>query len=146
MVPHRIYNFKSSVPLKNSYSFLKFYNGSTYNYHFIRKELADEFEKQFLCLEEDTEKDIAFTVPKEEEVTRVHGMKKNLQQIYPADCNLLIGQYLWQTHYLLLLINFLKKFIKINVNTDLIIKNVKRTELNINILTSFLNTQNIKMI
>ena len=82
MVPHRICNFKSSVPLKNSYSFLKFYNGSTYNYHFIRKELADEFEKQFLCLEEDTEKDIAFTVPKEEEVTRVLMERRRIYNRY----------------------------------------------------------------
>ena len=38
-----------------------------------------EFKKQFLCLEEDTEKYITFTVPIEEEVTRVHGIEKNLQ-------------------------------------------------------------------
>ena len=32
-----------------------FYNGSTYNYHFIIKELAEEFEGQFECLGENTE-------------------------------------------------------------------------------------------
>ena len=33
-----------------------FHNGSNYDYHFIIKELAEEFEKQFTCLGEITEK------------------------------------------------------------------------------------------
>ena len=33
-----------------------FHNGSTYDYHFIIKELAEEFEGQFECLGENTEK------------------------------------------------------------------------------------------
>ena len=33
-----------------------FYNGSTYDYHVIIKELAKEFEGQFECLGENTEK------------------------------------------------------------------------------------------
>ena len=37
-----------------------FHNGSTYDYHFIIKELAKEFESQFECLGEDTEKYITF--------------------------------------------------------------------------------------
>ena len=45
--------------------------GSNYDYHFIIKELAEEFEKQFICLGENTEKYIAFTVPIEKEVTRI---------------------------------------------------------------------------
>ena len=40
-----------------------FYNGSTYDYHFIIKELAEEFSGQFECLEENTEKYIIFSVP-----------------------------------------------------------------------------------
>ena len=38
-------------------------NGSTYDYHFIIKELAEEFEWQFECLGENTEKYITFSVP-----------------------------------------------------------------------------------
>ena len=34
-------------------------------YHFIIKELADAFKKQFTCLGEDTEKYITFAVPTE---------------------------------------------------------------------------------
>ena len=37
-----------------------FYNGSTYDYHFIIKELAEEFEGEFECLGEKTEKYITF--------------------------------------------------------------------------------------
>ena len=37
-----------------------FHNGSNYDYRFIIKELAKEFEKQFSCLGKDTEKYIAF--------------------------------------------------------------------------------------
>ena len=32
------------------------FHGSKYDYHFIIKELAEEFKKQFTCLEENTEK------------------------------------------------------------------------------------------
>ena len=32
------------------------YNGSNYDHHFIIKELAEEFKKQFTCLGENTEK------------------------------------------------------------------------------------------
>ena len=33
-----------------------FHNRSTYNYHFIMKELAEELEGEFECLGENTEK------------------------------------------------------------------------------------------
>ena len=48
-----------------------FHNGSNHDYHFIIKELAGEFKKQFTCLGESTEKYITFTVPK----------KKRLQEL-----------------------------------------------------------------
>ena len=40
-----------------------FHNGSTYDYHFIIKELAKEVEGNFECLGENTEKHITFSVP-----------------------------------------------------------------------------------
>ena len=40
-----------------------FHNGSTYDYHFIIKELACELEGNFECLGENTEKYITFSVP-----------------------------------------------------------------------------------
>ena len=40
-----------------------FYNGSTYDYHFIVKELVKEFNGNFECLGENTEKYITLSVP-----------------------------------------------------------------------------------
>ena len=40
-----------------------FHNGSTYDYHFIIKELVKEFNGNFECLGENTEKYITFSVP-----------------------------------------------------------------------------------
>ena len=40
------------------------------------------------------------------------------------------AQNLWQAHYKILSIILLKKFRKLNVNMDMIIKNVKHVELN----------------
>ena len=40
-----------------------FHNGSTYDYHFIIKELACEFDGNFECLGENTEKYVTFSVP-----------------------------------------------------------------------------------
>ena len=40
-----------------------FPNGSTYDYHFVTKKLAEEFKGEFECLGENTEKYIAFSVP-----------------------------------------------------------------------------------
>ena len=50
---HRICNLRYKV-LKEIQ--VVFHNGSTYDYHFIIKELAKEFEGEFECLGEDTEK------------------------------------------------------------------------------------------
>ena len=40
-----------------------FHNGSTYDYHFIIRQFAEEFEGEFKCLGENTEKYITFSVP-----------------------------------------------------------------------------------
>ena len=45
-----------------------FHNGSTYDYHFIIKELAKEFDGNFECLGENTEKFITFSVPIKKEI------------------------------------------------------------------------------
>ena len=47
-----------------------FRNGSTYDYHFIIKELAEEFKGEFECLGENTEKYITFSVPIKKETTK----------------------------------------------------------------------------
>ena len=40
-----------------------FHNSSTYDYHFIIKELVKEFDENFECLGENTEKYVTFSVP-----------------------------------------------------------------------------------
>ena len=52
-------------------------------------------------------------------------MEKKLQKIYLAEYSLLIAKDLWQAHYQILSIIFLKEFIKLNVNTGTMIKDVK---------------------
>ena len=47
-----------------------FHNGSTHDYHFIIKELAEEFEGEFECLGENTENCITFSVPIKKEIAR----------------------------------------------------------------------------
>ena len=47
----------------------------------------------------------------------------------------------WQAHYQILPIISLKEFTKLNVNTDMRIKNAKGLELNNNIVSAVLNTQ-----
>ena len=73
-------------------------------------------------------------------------MEKKLQKLYLTYYNLLIAQDLWQPHHQILSRIFLKGFIELNVNTDMMIKNMKLVELNISIATVFLNTSILKMI
>ena len=73
-------------------------------------------------------------------------MEMKLQKIYLTYYSLLIVQDLWQAHYKILSIIFLKEFIVFNVNLDTMKKNVKLMELNISIATVFLNIQILKMI
>ena len=123
---HSISNLKYNV-LKN---FLKdFHNGWNYDHCFIVIELAEEFKKQFIWLVENIEKHITFAIPIEKEVTRIdkNGEKitQNLSDIWSS-------------------ILFLKKFVKLNVNLDMKIKNEKLVELSISIATVFLNMQTLR--
>ena len=56
---HKIYNLKYSLPKE---ILIVYYNGSNYDYHFIAKEFAEEFENQFNCFGEKTEKHITYSV------------------------------------------------------------------------------------
>ena len=57
---HNICNLRYKVPKEIP---VVFHNGSTYDYHFIIKELVKEFDGNFECLGENTEKYITFSVP-----------------------------------------------------------------------------------
>ena len=79
---HSICNLKYGVPKKIP---IVFHSGSNYDYHFIMKELAQEFKKQFTCLGENTEKYITFTVTIEE----VRRIDKNGEEITKNICYIL---------------------------------------------------------
>ena len=73
-------------------------------------------------------------------------MESKLQKTNPTDYNLLTVQDLWKAHFQALSIILLMEFIKLNVNLDIIMKNVKRMELNTKTLSAILNIKSIKMI
>ena len=79
---HSICNLKYSVPKKIP---IVFQNGSNYDHHFIIKELAEEFTKQFTCFGKNTEKYI--TVPIEKEATKIY---KNGEEITKYMSNILL--------------------------------------------------------
>ena len=100
---HSIYNLRYKTPKGIS---VVFHIGSTYDYHFIIKELAKEFEGQFECLGENTEKYITFSVPIKKELdngktityklkfidsfrfmsTSLSKLADNLSEIYSKKC------------------------------------------------------------
>ena len=57
---HNICNLRYKIPKEIP---VVFHNGSTYDYHFIIKELVKEFVDNFECLGENAEKYITFSVP-----------------------------------------------------------------------------------
>ena len=71
---HNICNLRYKVPKEIP---VVFHNGSTYDCHFIIKELVKEFEGNFDCLGENTEKYITFAVPLKKKIEN-----KNLKITY----------------------------------------------------------------
>ena len=56
---YKICNLRYSTPREIP---VVFHNGSSYDYHFVIKGLAEEFERDFECLRENIEKYITFSV------------------------------------------------------------------------------------
>ena len=71
---HNICNSRYKVPREVP---VVFHNGSTYGYHFIIKELVKEFDGNFECLGENTEKYITFSVPLKKKIEN-----KNIEITY----------------------------------------------------------------
>ena len=61
---HSICNLNYKLPQEIP---VKIHSGSKYDYHFIIKELVEEFKGEFECLGEKTEKCIIFSVPTKKE-------------------------------------------------------------------------------
>ena len=62
---HNMCNLRYKTPKEIP---VAFHNGSTYDYHFINKELVKEFDGNFECLGENTEKYITFSVPMKKKI------------------------------------------------------------------------------
>ena len=101
---HSICNLRYKIPKEIP---ILFHNGSTYDYHFIIKQLAEEFKGKFDCLGESTEKYIFFSVP-------IYKKLIMMKQSY-TNQNVLIALDLCQHHCQVLLINSLR-FTKKNAN------------------------------
>ena len=117
---HSIRNLKYSVLKKIC---IVFHIGANFDYHFIIKELPEEFEGKFNCLGKNTEKYITFPIPIEKEVKRID---KSL-----LDYNLLTVQDLWPLHYQILSIILSERSQKLSVQT---------------VTSAVLNTQTLKMV
>ena len=122
---HSIYNLNYSIPKNIA---IVFHNESNYVYHFMIRELVEEFENQFTCLGENSEKYITFSIPIQKEVIRTDKNGENLQNNYLTDYNLLILQCSWQAHYQMLSIISLKELITLNVNMDTMIKKMQNLQ------------------
>ena len=65
---HNICNLRYKTPKEIS---IVFHNGSKYDYHFIIIGLAENFEGEFECLGENTEKYITFFSTNQKEITKI---------------------------------------------------------------------------
>ena len=63
-----------------------FHNGYTYDYHFIIKELVKEFEGNFDCLNENTEKYITFSVPIKKKIENKASIEINYKKKFIDSC------------------------------------------------------------
>ena len=101
---YNICNLRYKVPKEIP---IVFHNGSAYDYHFIIKELLKEFEGNFECLGENTEKYITFSVPIKKKIEN-----KDLEITYKIK---FIVIDLCHHRYLNLLTIYLKESIIINI-------------------------------
>ena len=80
---HNICNLRYKVPKEIP---VVFHNGSTYDYHFIIKELVKEFEGNFDCLGENTEKYITFSVPIKKKIENKASIEINYKIKFIDSC------------------------------------------------------------
>ena len=80
---HNICNLRYKVPEEIP---VVFHNGSTYDYHFIMKELVKEFDGNFDCLGENTEKYITFSVPIKKTIENKASIEINYKIKFIGSC------------------------------------------------------------
>ena len=123
-----------------------FYNGSSYDYHFIIKELAKEFKKQFTCLGENIEKYMTFTILIEKEVTKIAKIGEKITKNISYILQFIDSARFMASSLSSLVNNLLEGHHRIKFNLNMTMKNVKHVELNISIATFFLNIRILNMI
>ena len=112
---------KYSVPIKVP---IVFYNGCNYDYNFIIKDLAKEFEQKFNGLGENIEKYITFSITIEKEVIRIDKSGEGITKAIFFKLQFIDSARFLQGHYQIIFIILLEKFRELNVNIGLIIKNM----------------------
>ena len=115
-------------------------------YLIIIKELAEEFKGQFTCLGENTERYITFSIPIKNEVTRINKKEEKVTKTISYRLQFIDSARFMIRNFQVSLIILLKEFMKLKVNMDMIVKNVKHAELNTKIVNTALNMQTLKMI
>ena len=108
-----------------------FHDVSTYDYHFIIKELAKEFEGQFECLGGSTEKYITFSVSINKELDKSKLITKLSKLITKYKLRFIDSFRLCQPYYqnlLTIYLNFIAKNVEIKtVNLNVSLKDLKIT-------------------
>ena len=79
---HSICTLRYSI-LKQIIAFFR--SWPNYDYNFIIKDVAEELERQFTCLRENTEKCIKFSVSIEKNLKKLLKLEKKLQKSYLAN-------------------------------------------------------------
>ena len=117
-------NLKYSIPQEFP---VIFHNRSNYDYNFITKELAREFEEKINCLQGNTEKRKIFSVPITGKVNRIGKMGKGSQKQYLTNYNLMMVKIYGKLIISLLIL--LIEFINLNVNIEMIRKKCKTSKI-----------------
>ena len=113
---HNISNLRYKIPKEIP---VVFHNGSTYDYHFIIKELVKEFEGNFECLGENTEIYITFSVPLKKKIENKNTTKSSsLERIEITYKIKFIDSYRFMTMPLSKLIDNLSEGIHNNICAD----------------------------
>ena len=136
---HRLCNLKYSLPN------IVFHNGSSYDYHFITKKLAEEFKKQLTCLGENTEKYITFTVPIENQVTRIDKSGEKISKNISYILQFIDGTRFMASSLSSLVNNLSEGIHRVKCKYGRDDATMKLVELNVSITTVFLNKQILKM-
>ena len=137
---HNIYSLKYNINKKIPVDFC---NRLNYDDHFIIKELAKEFEREFNCLGENTQKYKTFSVPITKGVTRINKNRKEITKAISCELQFIDSIRFVASSLSNLVDNFDEVIYLIKcINIGMIMNNVKHVESNTKIVIPVLKTQN----